>query len=168
LTDAEPQTWETGLTNDIIFAGLDVHKATVAIAVAEGVRGGEALQLGTPGELTSPEGGAGHSINFVQMPDRMRLGAALSQLEGDHRSEMIHPTSDCLAGRRHSTLREQIFDVAEAQCEPGLEPNRLLNDLRREMAPAVADFLLPPWLPGHQRDRKFDAAWTIPGGAPRR
>jgi transposase len=33
--------------NDIIFAGLDVHKATVAIAVAEGIRGGEVLALGT-------------------------------------------------------------------------------------------------------------------------
>jgi transposase len=33
--------------NDIIFVGLDVHKATVAVAVAEGVRGGEVVQLGT-------------------------------------------------------------------------------------------------------------------------
>jgi len=32
--------------NDIIFVGLDVHKATVAAAVAEGIRGGEIRQLG--------------------------------------------------------------------------------------------------------------------------
>jgi transposase len=32
--------------NDIIFVGLDVHKATVAAAVAEGTRGGEVRQLG--------------------------------------------------------------------------------------------------------------------------
>jgi len=32
--------------NDIIFVGLDVHKATVAVAVAEGTRGGEVRQLG--------------------------------------------------------------------------------------------------------------------------
>ena len=31
--------------NDIIFVGLDVHKATVTIAVAEGTRGGEVRQL---------------------------------------------------------------------------------------------------------------------------
>ena len=42
--------------NDIIFVGLDVHKATVAVAVAEGVRGGEVVQLG-PSQIapnTSP------------------------------------------------------------------------------------------------------------------
>lgn len=33
--------------NDIIFVGLDVHKAAVAVAVAEGVRGGEVRQLGS-------------------------------------------------------------------------------------------------------------------------
>jgi transposase len=30
----------------IAFVGMDVHKATVAVAVAEGVRGGEVCQLG--------------------------------------------------------------------------------------------------------------------------
>lgn len=33
--------------NGIIFVGLDVHKSTVAVAVAEGVRGGEVRQFGT-------------------------------------------------------------------------------------------------------------------------
>lgn len=32
--------------NDIIFVGLDVHKATVSVAIAEGTRGGEVHQLG--------------------------------------------------------------------------------------------------------------------------
>jgi hypothetical protein len=43
LAGAEPQTWGTGLMNNTIFVGLDVHKATIAVAVAEGARGG-----GTP------------------------------------------------------------------------------------------------------------------------
>jgi transposase len=30
----------------IAFVGMDVHKATIAVAVAEGVRGGEVCQLG--------------------------------------------------------------------------------------------------------------------------
>ena len=36
-----------GLMNTTIFVGLDVHKATVVVAVAEGLRGGEVRQLGT-------------------------------------------------------------------------------------------------------------------------
>jgi len=32
--------------DDIIFVGLDVHKATVLVAVAEGSRGGEVRHVG--------------------------------------------------------------------------------------------------------------------------
>jgi transposase len=46
LAGAEPQTWGTDLMNDTIFVGLDVHKATISVAVAEGARGGEVRQLG--------------------------------------------------------------------------------------------------------------------------
>src|SRR3954451_18159761 len=46
MTGTEPHAWGTGLMDDITFVGLDVHKATVCIAVAEGGRGGEVRQLG--------------------------------------------------------------------------------------------------------------------------
>ena len=36
----------TGLMDDITFVGLDVHKATVPVAVAEGGRGGEVRRVG--------------------------------------------------------------------------------------------------------------------------
>ncbi len=32
--------------NDITYVGLDVHKATVCVAIAEGGRGGEVRQVG--------------------------------------------------------------------------------------------------------------------------
>jgi hypothetical protein len=40
-----------------------------------------------------------------------------------------------------AAFREQILDVAEAQCEPEIEPDRLMNDLGRETVSVVADFL---------------------------
>src|SRR5262252_10729010 len=46
MIGTEPHAWGTGLMDDIIFVGLDVHKATVCIAIAEGGRGGEVRQLG--------------------------------------------------------------------------------------------------------------------------
>ena len=57
--------------NDIIFVGLDVHKATVAIAVAEGARGGEVRQLGAIpnradhiAKLVEKLGKGGRRLNF--------------------------------------------------------------------------------------------------------
>jgi hypothetical protein len=48
----------TGLMDDITFVGLDVHKATVAVAVAEGGRAGEARRVGVvenrPAVLAKP------------------------------------------------------------------------------------------------------------------
>src|SRR5258708_35815070 len=46
MTGTEPHAWGTGLMDDITFVGLDVHKATVCIAIAQGGRGGEVRQLG--------------------------------------------------------------------------------------------------------------------------
>jgi hypothetical protein len=59
----------------------------------------------------------------------------------DHRSEMVHPTPNRLIGHGHSAFRQQIFDVAQAEGEPEVEPYRLVNDLRRETIPILADFL---------------------------
>src|SRR5712671_2726244 len=44
MTGTEPHAWGTGLMDDITFVGLDVHKATVCIAVAAGGRGVEVRQ----------------------------------------------------------------------------------------------------------------------------
>ena len=46
MAGTEPQAWETGRMNSITYVGLDVHEATVSVAVAEGGRGGEVRQLG--------------------------------------------------------------------------------------------------------------------------
>ena len=56
LAGAEPQTWGTDLMSNMVFVGLDVHKATIAVAVAEGARGGEIRELG----------------NFLNHPDHIK------------------------------------------------------------------------------------------------
>jgi transposase len=44
MAGTEPHAW--GRMDDITYIGLDVHKATVCVAVAEGGRGGEVRQIG--------------------------------------------------------------------------------------------------------------------------
>jgi transposase len=41
----EPHAWETGLMNAITYVGLDVHKATISVALAKSGRRGEVRQL---------------------------------------------------------------------------------------------------------------------------
>ena len=46
MTGTEPHAWETGRMDTITDVGLDVHKATISVALAEGGRGGEVRQVG--------------------------------------------------------------------------------------------------------------------------
>src|SRR5271157_5689660 len=57
---------------------------------------------------------------------------------------MIHPTPNRLVRHWDSAFRQQILDVTQAESEPEVEPNCLLNDLGRETIPAVADFQHAP------------------------
>src|SRR5208337_2089569 len=59
---------------------------------------------------------------FVKMPDRVRLRAALSQMRGGHRPEVVHPAAHGLVRDCDPALSEQIFDVTKAECEPKIEP----------------------------------------------
>src|ERR1700741_1574123 len=77
-----------------------------------------------------------HSSSFapswrtlVQMPSRIGLGSAFTQVRCDHRPKMVHPAPNGLVGDHDAALRQQIFDVAKAHCEPEIEPNRLLDNV---------------------------------------
>jgi len=48
----------------------------------------------------------------------------------------VHPLA---AGDHDPALGEQIFDIAEAQCEPEIQPNGAMDDLRWEAVAAAAD-----------------------------
>src|SRR5438876_4271101 len=64
---------------------------------------------------------------------------------------MIHPASDCFVRNCNSALREQILDITKAEGEPEIEPDRLVNDLRREPISGVADFRHALRLPSRRR-----------------
>ena len=108
----------------LVSFGLDKHIKNLAF----GVDGSPEIDNAT----------ANPQINFVKMPRSVRLWAALAQIRSDHRPKMIHPASNCLIGNRDSAFRQQILSNAKTQGEPMVEP--LLDDLGREMVPAITDF----------------------------
>ena len=71
-------------------------------------------------------------IDFVEMPGHMRLRPAFAKIGSDLGSKMVHPAAHRLIGNQDPTLSQQILDVAEAQGEPDIKPDRLLDDFGRE------------------------------------
>jgi hypothetical protein len=70
----------------------------------------------------------------------MRFRTVLAQMRRDHRPEVVHPAAHGLVGDRDPALRKQILDVAKAEREAKIEPNRLMYDLWREPISDLADF----------------------------
>src|SRR5271157_1036393 len=75
---------------------------------------------------------------------------------------MVHPTPNRLVGHRHSALRQQILDVTQAEGEPEVEPDCLVNDLGRETIPGVADLVHPRWATRPPRTPQAQSAVTMP------
>jgi hypothetical protein len=99
-------------------------------------------------------------IDFVEMPGHMRLRPAFAKIGRDHRPEMVHPASHGLIGHEDPTLSKQILDVAEAQGEPDIKPDRLLDDFGREAVAAIADHY--QWLRLRVTDGKPNGDVTTP------
>src|SRR5450432_939729 len=128
--------------NEAVFLQKFAHQFQRSVLVSLALdQNFEDFALSVDGAPKIDHAAGDFQIDFIQMPGRVRSGAALAQIRRDHRPEMIHPTPNGLVGDRDAAFRQQIFDVAEAQGEPEIKPDRLLNDLGREAIPAVADFL---------------------------
>ena len=88
----------------------------------------EDLALGVDSAPQIDHAAGDFQVDFIQMPDRVGPWVAFAQIRGDDRPEMIHSAPDRFVRDRNPPFRQQIFDIAKAQREPKIEPNRLLND----------------------------------------
>jgi hypothetical protein len=87
-----------------------------------------------------------NGVLFRQLSAIARPRTALPQPSGNHRAEFQHPATDALVGEVDPMLRKQLLNVAIAQREAQVEPNRMLNHGRRETVPAIRDRKCPPSL----------------------
>jgi transposase len=143
LAGAEPQTWGTGLMNDILYVGLDVHKATIAVAVAEGARGGEVRQHG----------------NFLNHPDHIKK--MVERLAKDGRSlSFCYEAGPCGYGlyRQLIALGHECMVVA-----PSLIPMKAGDRVKTDRRDAVmlakllrAGELTAVWVPDDAHEAMRD------------
>ena len=70
-------------------------------------------------------------------------GSASTQVRCDYWPAMDDPAPIGLVAHHYVALYQQVFDIAQAQGEPEVEPDRLLNDRWWEPVAAVADSLHP-------------------------
>src|SRR5271157_2816399 len=96
------------------------------------------------------------------MPSRVGFGLAFAQGRSDLRSKVVDPPAHGLIGHQDPTLGQQILDVAEAQGEPDIKPDRLLDDFGREAVAAIADLRHHRWLRPKVTDGKPNGDVTMP------
>ena len=105
----------------IVFVGMDVHKATIAVAVAEGVRGGEVRQLGifpnraeVIAKLAGRLAGDGRELSFCYEAGPCGYGLQ-RQLEGlGHACVVVAPSLiPSKPGDRVKTDRRDALSLAK-------------------------------------------------------
>jgi hypothetical protein len=77
--------------------------------------------------------------HFVQMPAARWLGPGSPQILSEVATKFQTPTSDGLVANVDPALGQHLLDIAKAQGEPEIKPNRLADDVRRKPVPFEAD-----------------------------
>jgi hypothetical protein len=76
---------------------------------------------------------------LVQMPAIARPRATPAQSSRDRGAELQHPAPHRFVGDFEPAFSQQFLDMAIAQAEAKIQPNRVLDDLGREPMAAVAE-----------------------------
>ncbi len=70
--------------------------------------------------------------HFVEMPACVRARTAVAKIASDQPAKLQKPAPDRLVRDVDATLGQQFLNIATRQREPGIEPNRVLDDHRRK------------------------------------
>ena len=70
--------------------------------------------------------------HFIKMPACTRPGTAAAKITGDQPPKFQEPAPDGLVRNIDAPLSQQFFDIAKRKREPGIKPNRVLDDRGRK------------------------------------
>ena len=75
------------------------------------------------------------------MPSYRRLWLAPSDPSSKRAAELERPSTHRIVGYIDASLSEQVLDIAIAQGEPKVEPDRMLDDGGREPVTGMREFI---------------------------
>jgi len=128
--------------NEGVFLQQLAHELQRGPLVAPGLdQHIEDLAFGVDGAPQIDQAAIDLQVDLIEMPRAVRPGPAFAQVRRDQRPKVVHPTPNGLVGKPNTAFRQQVFDVAQAQGESEIEPDRLMDDLRWEAKPGVADLV---------------------------
>src|SRR3954454_23587498 len=90
-------------------------------------------------------GDANHHL--IEVPPVARSWAAPSKPAGGPGAELQTPPPHRFIGNLQASLGQKLLDVAVAQGEPQIKPDRVLDDRRREAMSAIGALIHPGILP---------------------
>jgi transposase len=181
MAGTEPHAWGTGLMEDIIFVGLDVHKATVCVAVAESGRNGEVRQIGVfenrpeiLSKMAARLGKGGRRLSFCYEAGPCGYGLHRLLTGCGHECVVVAPSLIPMkAGDRVKTDRRDATILAKLHRAGELTAlwvpdaaHEAMRDLVRARATAVrvlgkARQHLQGFLLRHERVYRGARAWTL-------
>src|SRR5947207_1572708 len=85
--------------------------------------------------------------HLVELPPVARTWARPLEPAGKSGPELQNPAPHRLIGDIESAFSEELLHVPVAQCEPQIEPDRVLDDRRREAMSAVGELIHAGSLP---------------------
>ena len=67
--------------------------------------------------------------HFIEVPMIARSRPRTADIRRDRRPELQEPSPDRLVGCVNTSLGQQFLDIPKGQCEPGIEPDRVADDV---------------------------------------
>jgi transposase len=181
MAGTEPHAWGTGLMDDITYVGLDVHKATICVAVAESGRDGEVRQVGVfenrpdvLSRMAARVGKGGRRLSFCYEAGPCGYGLYRLLTSCGHNCVVVAPSLIPMkAGDRVKTDRRDALMLAKLHRAGELTTiwipdaaHQAMRDLVRARATAVrvlskARQHLQGFLLRHDQIYRGARAWTL-------